>query len=231
MYFVFFLNPKRVWSLVLRCGLWGVSVGRLKCLPSSCNLVGPELKLPPTRQQYISAALSAFQLFLSTRVFGVSLCAYIVQRSAKYLRVLHTGFVGFSHYFSFFYPLSFSAALSFLKTGLLLHSPIHSCFLLDLNPLFVVNWGNSFRGKARWLWFLSCLIPVIQGSSLLYFLPAFSCSAVCYCLQRAVCVWGGVFLFFFLYLVSSLELLLAQGSVWQNNVNYQKLGVLADFDM
>ena len=133
---------------MLRCGLFGVSVGRLKCLPSSPNLVGPELKLSPTRQQFISLLLSAFRLFLSTRVFGVSLCAYIVQRSAKYLRALGTGFVGFSHYF-FFYPLSFSAALSFLKTSLLLHSPIHSCFLLDLNPLFVVNSGNSFRGKAR----------------------------------------------------------------------------------
>ena len=53
------------------------------------------------------------------------------------------------HCFSFFYSLLFSAAQSFLKTSFLLHSLIHSCFLLNLNSLFVVKWGNSFRGKAR----------------------------------------------------------------------------------
>ena len=54
------------------------------------------------------------------------------------------------HCFSFFYSLPFSAAQSFLKTSFLLHSLIiHSCFLLNLNSLFVVKWGNSFRGKAR----------------------------------------------------------------------------------
>ena len=65
VYFILFLNPKRVWSLLLRCGLLGVSVGSLKCLPSSSNLVGLELKPSPQHWAAISvsAALSVFWLF------------------------------------------------------------------------------------------------------------------------------------------------------------------------
>ena len=111
--------------------------------------------------------------------------------------------------------LPFSAAQSFLKTSFLFHSLIYSCFLPNFNSLFVVKWWNSFRGKARWMWFLPCVVSVIQVSWLLQFMPAFRHSAVPYCLQRALCVcmcvwFSGVFC----YLVESLELLLAKGSVW-----------------
>ena len=65
-YFIFFLNPKRVWPLLLRCGLLGVLPGSLKCLPSSSNLGGLELKLSPQHWAAISisAALSLLAHFL-----------------------------------------------------------------------------------------------------------------------------------------------------------------------
>lgn len=74
-YFIFFLNPKRVWSLLLRCGLLGVSVGSLKCLPSSSNLVGLELKPSPQHWAAISvsAALSVFWLFFLLEFWSLTL--------------------------------------------------------------------------------------------------------------------------------------------------------------
>lgn len=188
MYFSF--SFKKVWFLLLRCGLSGVSMESLRCLPSPFNLVGLELKLSLLAlgsNLYLTCSLSLLAISFCWGFWSLTLCIH----SSEVSQIFEgTCFLGFAHYFSFSHPLQFSTALAVLKTILLLCSQIYCCLLLDLNSLLLWTGGipsGEVPNKcgSHPVWFLSFKNHVSCSFYLLY--------AVVYCFQRAVFLFLGFF--------------------------------------